>query len=337
MQHLFEELQSHLNSGDHQAALEMILNIEKLGEIPHNMESIKYQLSWNLGEYDLALQSARRLIELEPDNASTFRLRNHILLNKCHARASIDDFMDDVDVKSSGKKFVMSAMPKSGSTFLAHSIAKLHDLSIFAYFLRGDESEQELNLFIMAGTITLPSSTQQHFRATETNIQLLQAFNIEPVVLSRNIFDALVSMADMVEKTHLPVAFFQDWIADVGREKCLEAVVCKWTHWYIEYYVSWQRVIRQKRLSPLLLYYEDVMKDKIGTLQQITKHCGLEQKTTGEIEEAIRATEDDKETSRINVGRSGRGREQLSQSQIDFIDRIADVYRGQYDLSPIGL
>jgi len=87
----------------------------------------------------------------------------------------------------------------------------------------------------------------------------------------------------------------------------------------------------------LLIYYEDVMQDKIGTLHEITKHSGLEPKTDEEIEAAIRAIEGNKENARINVGRSGRGREQLSQSQIDFIDRIADVYRSRYDLSPIGL
>jgi len=219
MQHLLEELQSHLNAGDHQAALGMIRDFERLGTLPNSIETLKYQLAWNVGDYDLALQSGRKLIELEPENSSTLRVRNHLLLNKCHARATIYDFMDGVDFSVSEKKFILSAMPKSGSTFLSRSMAKLHDLENFAYFLRGDESEQELNLFMMAGTISIRSSIQQHFRATETNIQLLQAFNIEPVVLCRNIFDSLVSMADMIETTHFPVAFFQEWIGDARREE----------------------------------------------------------------------------------------------------------------------
>jgi len=331
------DLKSLIDAGDAEKALSEIAKHDESRRLPLEIHSLKYAALIEVKDYHSAVLVARELIRRRHPHARTIMNNNHIHMRRSGHRATLLDYAPDVDLRNAPARFVLSAMPKSGSTFLVQLMIDLHKLIRFEYFLRGDESEQELSLDPMKMSIQYPVAVQQHFRASEMNIQLLQAFQIEPVVLIRNIKDALVSMADMLETTDLPIVYFQDWIAELDRTALLDAVICKWAHWYIEYYVSWVRAERDKRLSPLIIRYEDLMQDKVGHALRISEHCKLEARSKHEIEEGVARIEGDREKVRINEGRTGRGEEQLSDSQHAFIESIARVYRDRYDLSAIGL
>ncbi|MBA2704279.1 MAG: hypothetical protein H0U60_10550, partial [Blastocatellia bacterium] len=60
----------------------------------------------------------------------------------------------------------------------------------------------------------LDTVTQQHCRASDANVHLMQAFGIRPVVLVRNIFDSVMSLLDFYNKGAFQTSYFRaDWQA----------------------------------------------------------------------------------------------------------------------------
>jgi len=330
-------LQALIDQEKYQEALDMIIMVESRTGSSLDILKLKSQVAYAAKDFETTINTNRLIAEREPSSATGLMGTNHILISMSDVPAVIGDFAPGLNMTVNPPKFILAAMPKSGSTFVFHTMTKLHGMMGYSFMFRGDQSEQELQLPNMVSAVPHSAAIQQHFRATESNVQLLQAFQIKPVVLIRNIFDCLVSMTDMLETSYLPVTFFQNEMRTWDRQARLEAVVCKWAHWYVEFYASWMNAAARKRLPILTVRYEDLMADKVGHFRQMGTHCGLSQKSDTEITAMIESVEAEGEAMRINKGTSGRGSEQLSDNQKAFVMRIADVYRGQCDLSPIGL
>lgn len=224
---------------------------------------------------------------------------------------------------------LVACMPKSGSTFLSNSIAKFPGFCKVTLVKQYGRVEQNLDLATVLRKNRYDYVAQHHVKYNENTQFMIERFNIKPVVLVRNLFDCVVSYRDHLrrESTFGPTA----WIGEEHKhysDSELEAMIVYLAiPWYVNFYVSWQQAPEK-----LLITYENMIDDTVGTFRKISDYAGLEL-DQNQIDQALRANEAG--TSRLNVGKVGRGDALSSESKA-----VIRRYRGFYpniDFSPIGL
>jgi hypothetical protein len=168
---------------------------------------------------------------------------------------------------------------------------------------------------------------QHHVRYSETTARFMRSFRIFPVVIVRNLYDTVVSLRDHVREKPAPspMAYvderFLTW--DEGRQ--LDFIIDFMLPWYANFLMSWSRYE-----GPCVrLLYRDFVSHPQEMLTTVAAAAGLD-RPSADIAAAIARV--DPHGSRFNVGRTGRGREVLSQAQIA---RIGDMFAAYADVEDV--
>lgn len=225
----------------------------------------------------------------------------------------------------------VAALPKSGSTLLNNALIRL--TGHFPHPLCDHHlHEQNIMQSRLIDSWGFRSIATHHTLATPLNVDLLRRFEIRPVVLVRDIFDAAVSLRDHTQKealstaTFLPPPGYADW-TDARK---LDAIVDLALPWHLSFTASWQAA----SIETLTISYEGLMRDPQTTLERVLDHIGLPDRKPG-IAAAWEGAVGDGDTRR-NVGRIGRGRAEFGDEQIARLRRLTAHYPAT-DFSIIGL
>lgn len=229
----------------------------------------------------------------------------------------------------------VAAMPKSGSTFLCRALEQLTGYlwypMTFAYF----QNEHDLYLPYMLRAISTNTVTQQHCRATDVNLKLMQAFNMRAVVMVRNIHDLVISYYDHLhrQRIRIPSTHLNEQFYELDTETKLDLIIDMIVPWYISFYASWYDAELNQSISTLWITYESMLEDAAGSVRKVLNFYDLD----GPIEtiEQVTRTIDPILTGK-NIAKTGRGMEQLSPAQLA---RIANFkrYYPWVDFSRIGM
>ena len=177
--------------------------------------------------------------------------------------------------------------------------------------------------------------TQQHCRAADANIHLMQAFGIRPVVLVRNIFDCVMSLRDFYDQGAFHTSYFRaDWPL-LDEETKIDLLIENVIPWYFQFVASWDLAEKQQRLEILWLTYEDIVADKPASVLKVLEFYGLGASRPG-LEERIRAIESEGRKIRFNKGVAGRGTSGLNNRQKEQLRRLTRFYPST-DFGRIGL
>lgn len=261
------------------------------------------------------------------------------------------------------KHIVAFAMMKSASSFVVNSLSRIlsyqlkeyskkftpqeywlhtgtqEDLSLCGYF-NGNHTPELMRMFLAA----LESNTvsQQHAIADAPTLWALKSFpNFQPIILQRNIPDAILSMHDDIMKEQdRPVrAWGTDKIMwgthifhyqspkvwerffNLPFEERIDDLITFAVPWYYSFIVSWRKAAELGIIDGLFLRYEDLPGGEENFLRRIIQFAGLEA-SDEEIEAGISAARGDKDRSRLNKGINGRGKKLLSTEQMDRICRM---------------
>ncbi len=285
-------------------------------------------------QHEAALACFRRAIAIEPSPAYYVDLTNALAFTK--QRARLQDYTREYTPDKLGRHIFITCSPKSGSTFLKNvlvGVTKFRDVfSVFAAL----QNEHELDMPQLARFGDINTVTQQHARASEANIQLMQAFGIRPVILVRNIFDTTMSLLDFYRKGFTFSTFFErDEFRTFDEEQQIDLLIEFAIPWYFQFVASWQRAEREKRLEVLWLTYEEMIADKAATVERILAFHGISAPRT-EIERQIALTEADSDRNRFNKGVAGRGKTGLNDAQRERIRSLARHFPST-DFSVLGL
>ena len=205
---------------------------------------------------------------------------------------------------------------------------------LFTVYAAG-QSEHEIYLPTLLESAHLDTVTQQHCRASDANVHLMQAFAIRPVVLVRNIFDSVMSLLDFYNKGAFHSSYFRaDWQA-LDEEMKIDLLIENVIPWYFQFIASWDLAEKQKRLELHWLSYEDLVKDKPASVLKVLKFYGLGASRRG-LEERIAEIESEGRKIRFNKGVTGRGESRLCDRQKDQIRRLVRYYPST-DFTRIGL
>jgi hypothetical protein len=214
---------------------------------------------------------------------------------------------------------LLACFPKSGSTYLADLI------SLCPGFRRGDfvpaygRREQEICATRIERFVGVDCVAQHHVRASERTLELTEQYQIQTLVLVRNLADALVSLSNHIvrESPVMPHAYFDTDFQEMSEARRMDAVVDLAAPWFFNFYVSWWR----SRPEAIITYEETVLGGDFGIVKS---RLGLSEDPVGSPN-----------PRRFNVGISGRGA-QLGRSRLARLSRMASHY-ADVDFSPIGL
>ena len=229
-----------------------------------------------------------------------------------------------------GKSLFISALPKSGSTFL---VKALGEVTGYQHMFLGYHqlNEQDLYLPNLIDSWTMNIISHQHTRPSAPNLALMEQFAIRPIILTRNAYDAVVSFTDHLEteSSETPLLNVPTDFMHRQREERLDMVIDLVMPWYIRFTADWTRADQ----DCLWLRYEDLVANGANTVGRILSFHGLEKDQAVIERSLIHAKGDD---SRFNQGVAGRGGEELDTAQKSKIQALTRHYPG-VDFSPLSL
>jgi len=250
-------------------------------------------------------------------------------------RAQLSDFTTEITAEQLGKHIFIACVPKSASTFLKNVLVYVTGYrDLFAVYAAG-QAEHEIYLPTLREMAHANTVTQQHCRASDANIHLMQGFGIRPVVLVRNIFDSVMSLLDFYNRGAFQTSYFRaDWPA-LDEDTKIDLLIKNVIPWYFQFVASWDLAEKQKRIELQWLTYEDLVANKPAAVLKVLEFYGLGAPQRG-VEQRIKQIESDERKIRFNKGVMGRGRSALNDLQKGQIRRLTKYYPST-DFSRIGL
>jgi hypothetical protein len=283
--------------------------------------------------HQASLLCCRKAISVYPSAGSHVNLTNSLAATG--GRARLSDFTTEITPEQLGRHIFIACVPKSASTFLKNllgSVTGYRDL--FTVYAAG-QSEHEIYLPTLRESAHLDTVTQQHCRASDANIHLMQAFGIRPIVLVRNIFDSVMSLLDFYNKGAFKTSYFRaDWLG-LDEETKIDLLIENVIPWYFQFVASWNLAEKQQRLDIHWLTYEELIADKPSSVLKLLEFYGLGASRRG-VEERIREIESKKQSNRFNKGIIGRGKSGLNDRQKEQIHHLTKFYPST-DFHRIGL
>jgi hypothetical protein len=198
---------------------------------------------------------------------------------------------------------LIACQPKSASTFLSTALGNLpkcQTVSLVPAFGHREQElcEDRLRHYRFRGNRILAS--QHHLCYSDYTGMLIRKYKIKPVVLVRNLFDAIASNRDHVRKEDVVAPMFhmtQDMTTCSDDE--LDLFLATFAiPWYNKFYLSWRQFPDALRLD-----YTDVTRFPEETLNRIIELSG-HSFASAEIQSALKT---DKAKTRFNHGQPGRG------------------------------
>lgn len=249
--------------------------------------------------------------------------------------AKLSDFTTEITSEQLGRHIFIACVPKSASTFLKNLLINLTGYrDLFSVYAAG-QTEHEIYLPTLREFAHVDTVTQQHCRASDANIHLMQAFGIRPVVLVRNIFDSVMSLLDFYNKGAFQTSYFRaDW-PKLNEDTKIDLIIENVIPWYFQFVASWDLAEKQNRLDIYWLSYEELVADKPSTVLKLLGFYGLGAPRRG-VEQRIREIESEKRNNRFNKGVTGRGRSGLNERRKEQIRRLTRYYPST-DFARIGL
>jgi hypothetical protein len=229
-------------------------------------------------------------------------------------------------------KILLACFPKSGSSFTTSVISQIGNYErmglVYAYGMR----EQELDSRKCHQLRSTSFIAQHHVRYSEYTAKLILQYNLTPVVLVRNIYDCIVSMADHIrsENYKWPMCTLFEEHCNLSDQDLFLMITDYFIPWYINFYIGWIT----SPVNPLLVTYEDMVSDQVTFFEKILRADGYQTEEL-EIDDAIAICLSGKHKIRFNHGVINRGKI-LPPEVREKVHQLVSYYPS-IDFSPVGI
>jgi len=242
--------------------------------------------------------------------------------------------------KKPGNHIFVICQPKSGSTFMSNVLSKITNYKLKQFRPKPIDNLNEQDIYFpeVINCYFENTITQQHTRATNYNISMLKILSAKIIVLTRNIFDVVISTLDHNETHNIKGSTMMYANIDYTTLKYddkLNMIIDLAIPWHIHFYVSWYDAFRKSKIDFLWITYEEFILDQETILKKILKFAGVEY-FKNNIEDSISYILESKEKSRFNRGQIGRGEKILNTLQKNKIIGYTKYY-SWVDFSKIGI
>lgn len=257
-----------------------------------------------LAEAEFELRHAVTLPDAKP---STFKQLADLLRRRGDAAAAYRLLATDARVANTRSHILIACMPKSGSTWLRTTLSEVADLRAEQFCPWAHHREQEVDYHHLMKPRDYYVVAQQHVRCTEVTIDAIRKFNIIPFVLTRNIFDNLVSARDHFANPKRTMAtsqfFLDERFRDWDEERQLAFLVDFFVPWIFNFIASWW----YSPLESIWIRYEQLREEPEEMIAMMLRQSGVPSNRQA-IEAALERVRTGKaDQTLFNVGRAGRG------------------------------
>jgi len=226
----------------------------------------------------------------------------------------------------SGQKIVIAGTYKTGSTFIEHVINKYLEVEAFEIARRESPSSLDENKLLLH----YKNTGARHIRlfASQAQMDLMQKYNIQPIISVRNIYDSIVSSRDHIASGN--------WFAQTGMhiprefntysiDKQFDILIATLLPSTVNILIPW---LDSPKVNHKILAYEDMVENKISFFKGIFTFYGVHY-DADKLKFIIELLENESRGAnsdiRLNKGVSGRGKEQLTREHISKIDKYLDA------------
>ncbi|CAM5763677.1 hypothetical protein LMIY3S_00892 [Labrys miyagiensis] len=214
---------------------------------------------------------------------------------------------------------LVACMPKSASTFVSTALGAAAGLEKVELVPEYGRREQELCEIRLAEYSKLGYVAQHHTKHSKWTEQLCNEYRVSMIVLVRSLFDIVISMRDHIHRESPVNTMFYLEKKHVSQDdaEMERMIVILGIPWYINFYLGW-RDCRNARIFA----YEDVIASPEKAIGEMLSFSGVparQQRIAVGIEVASG------EGTRVNVGKTGRGRS-LQSSTISMIMEMLSMY-----------
>ena len=177
------------------------------------------------------------------------------------------------------KHIFLACQPKSGSTFLSNVLTEITHFKLTQFRQRPIDNlnEQDIYLPAMLDLVKTNTVTQQHSRATKNNLDLLRKLNAITIILTRNMFDVVISSLDHSENTNItgsPMLFANNAYFKLSQQEKINMIIDLAIPWHIHFYSSWYDAIENCGFKSLWITYEELIADEVSTVDsKLFWHC----------------------------------------------------------------
>lgn len=217
-----------------------------------------------------------------------------------------------INLRPDGRHILVACFPKSGSTFLAALLSKVTGFNNAQFVGVWGSNEQNLDPRVVETYRFKNTVVQQHAKGTEHNLELIDRYKMNVVVLTRNLADVVISIHDHIEQedNKSPTGYFHPEYFSMNRSDKLTFIIRMILPWYFHFLISWRDAAQAHPC--LWLGYEELFPDTGVAVNRILEFCGIKAVSEGHLASCIGSISG--ASTRLNVGRKGRG-EELKQSQ----------------------
>lgn len=228
------------------------------------------------------------------------------------------------------------ALPRSSSTFTFRSIHQLVNYTpvsvLHRHLGRPTLPEADIELAEKLMTNDSPFIFREHLALNENTLLFLQRTTIRPIILTRRLDDAIVSLSEewarqwqigeQIVKNdgfHLqfcgaiPYSFVAAFLESAESQR-LEMVINAALPWLSHFVEGWSWFLHRSPDFGILIDYEEISTDANTAIARALSHLGLSF-TEQQIEEAACGVLAHRELSNFHVGKPGRGSDILTASQ----------------------
>ena len=196
---------------------------------------------------------------------------------------------------------LLACMPKSASSFLTAAIIALPRMRHGDIYVGEPGDEPDLDRVKMMRLSGTSYVCQHHIRFTPKVARQTKQFDITPVVLTRNLFDCVVSMRDEWRKFGVlggPPSSLSE-IANLRDDQLDVFIADVIMPWYVTFFVTWSYCSGAIRVR-----YKDVKADPHNVIAMICEKAEIDA-STADIDRAVAVAL--AQAPRMNKAISGRG------------------------------
>ncbi|MBI1368329.1 MAG: hypothetical protein GC162_06710 [Planctomycetes bacterium] len=211
--------------------------------------------------------------------------------------------------RSAPVHLLVACFPKSGSTYLTTLLQLATGFARTRLVQCYGHNEQNFDRHEMSRKLPgRDTVTQQHVKGTDNNLDLIEQFDLKPIVLVRNLYDVVVSLLDHIEQRRddgpaSPVCYIHQNFDAMTRAQRTDYIIRMALPWYFQFLISWHEA--SARLDACWLTYEELFADQHAALSRISDFAQLDL-APDRIDRAIEEARG--KATRFNRGITGRGR-----------------------------
>jgi hypothetical protein len=260
--------------------------------------------------------------------ADKMRFRSKMVYQILSGKGNYLNQYDSVKKKSFhfGNKIFLAALPKSAGTYISKSLS---GYSGYPYLHLSDiKGACEFDIYRPRCIDTYEKNiiVHQHTLATPGNVDYLIEYGFKVVIITRNIFDVIISFKEHleIESTYWPFFSIPDNYLNYNDKEKYDFIIRFVLPWMVHFYVTWFRcVYMDRRIEAKWIYYSDYFKSEDESFKELLNYAGLPSLNQ---HRSIKYNDSLNEKHRYNVGKSYRGSRMLTEDHVSQIEHATRYY-----------